>query len=190
MLVPPFPSLFLHTLASLPCIFLMQHEKNKYAFTPRGSLSPRVSYPCCRGSAPSAGITDPTSPKPQRRLHALRARIHPNPHLASLFFFFFLPPTPQLSLSERAADKIFLLLHPSSQGMSAGALFGSHRYDPAVGTAFAGYLRPHVNAGATPAFLRLSPSPSDTKQEPVHIAWFGVESSDSTWFACGFHPKL
>lgn len=171
--------------SSTPSLACFCTRKNKYAFTPQGSLSLRVSYPCCRGSAPGAGIT---SPEPQWRLRASRARIHPNPHLASLFFFFF--PTPQLSLSERAADKIFLLLHPSSQGTSAVALFGSHRYDPAVGTAFAGYLRPRVNAGATPAFLRLSPSPSDTKQEPVHVAWFGVESRDLTWFACGFHPKL
>lgn len=75
--------------SSTPSLACFCTRKNKYAFTPRGSLSLRVSYPCCRGSAPGAGIT---SPEPQWRLRASRARIHPNPHLASLFFFFSPPP--------------------------------------------------------------------------------------------------
>lgn len=97
--------------SSTPSLACFCTRKNKYAFTPRGSLSLRVSYPCCRGSAPGAGIT---SPEPQRRLRASRARIHPNPHLASLFFFF--PPTPNCPFLKGLQTKYSSSYTPAPRG--------------------------------------------------------------------------
>lgn len=40
-----------------------------------------------------------------------------------------------------------------------------------------------------PAFLHLSLHQVETKQKPMPFAWFGVDSSNLTWPACGFHQE-
>lgn len=45
-----------------------------------------------------------------------------------------------------------------------------------------------IHAGLLPP--PSSPSHLQVKRKKLmHFAWFEAESSDLTWFACGFHPK-